>query len=355
MALTTRNLAQTSSNASDWLYASDTDCIPWATSNPSAVASWLLACATAGNMSAVPYQIAVYNPGGESWFGVASWTVRAYSAYKLVKQTMATPDKITMDAWFHGLAHYHRNHVNHAAWGVAGVFPNRLVDDYNTRASSAASGSLTTKRYVQNGSFISDLALWYNNRYATGAFCAGMIGCGLGDNSLISDAARYFKEWLTYSVTAEGYQGEWSRYKDYGYTSDGITYGETNIAAYLELAKAMADRGDNSLIQFRTTDGLFGTASPTKPKTIWTPMDTHISMNLGSLVLIGPDGSTIVSTTGSAGYRMHARDYLPVAKAYGMNSDVLKWSLMVPTTGTKDEPFGANRGVFGIRTNTTIE
>lgn len=341
-----RDLSVTASRPNDTLARDDLDCVPVAAGGGvAAVRDWLLAC-SATDMTGVPYRTTPGNAAVDGWFGAATWAVRALAAYMLVRAAIGSTDRLRLDGWFLRIADYHRRHLNDAGYGIANRFPNRLDDDYETRIGPALTGEMSPKRYTSTSGPISVLALHFNNRRAVLALMAGMTGCWLGDSTLVAHAARYVREWVTYSLTAEGYQGEWSRNGDYGYSSSGLVYGCTNSATALMLADEMHKLGDDSLLRFATTDGLYGTAS-IEPKTIWTAVDLHCSMLCGSVSLNGVDGHPIdPEGHSSAGINMHASWFLPQARAWARSAALEAW-LAKPRTGREEDPFGPWRGVAG--------
>lgn len=342
-----RDLSLTATRPNDALVRDDLECVPMAAAGEvAAVRDWLLAC-SANDMTGVPYRTTPGNAAVDGWFGAATWAVRALAAYRLIRGSVGSADRLKIDGWFLRVADYHRRHLNDSKYGIANQFPNRLAGDYKTRLGPAATGEMSAKRYTASSAPISVLALYFNNRRAALALMAGLSGCWLGDSTLVADSARYVREWLTYSVTAEGYQGEWARNGDYGYSSAGLAYGCTNSATALVLADEMHKLGDDSLLRFATTDGLFGTAS-VEPKTIWTAVDLHCSMLCGSIALTGMDGKPIdAEGHSSAGINMHASWFLPQARAWVRSAALDAW-LAKPRTGRQEDPYGPWRGVGGI-------
>jgi len=108
----------------------------------------------------------------------------------------------------------------------------------------------------------------------------------LQDGFLTSEAKRYVAEWLTYSVWPDGIQGEYFRNGDYCVPQQGVVYGTHNTQAALLLADALARKGDRSLYNFETRDGLFGTQSTgTLPaKSIRLAISAHVGLIDGSIV-----------------------------------------------------------------------
>ena len=108
----------------------------------------------------------------------------------------------------------------------------------------------------------------------------------LQDGFLIAEAKRYVTEWLKYSVWGDGIQGEYLRNGDYCVVQQGAVYGTHNTQTALLLADALARKGDRSLFNFETREGLFGTASiGTQPaKSIRLAISAHLGLIDGSLV-----------------------------------------------------------------------
>ena len=243
----------------------------------------------------------------------AMWVARVALAYDFVKGGLSNQDRIAIERWLRRSAYFMADHMQ---WGLSFVFPNRRSNDYATRGREAAADPKSAEAWVRvpvdsnwdckysaldspgvydaygyvnaNGTLgprISSLSLWWNNRRSGEVLAFGIIGVILQDGFLVSEAKRYVLEWLTYSVWPDGMQGEYSRNGGYCVFQQGIVYGSHNTQAALLLADALARKGDRSLYNFETRDGLFGTAATgaQPPKSIRLAVSAHLGLVDGSL------------------------------------------------------------------------
>jgi hypothetical protein len=240
--------------------------------------------------------------GGASWdmdgmleFGAVN---RLISTYNNIRHALTFGDRVTIEKAIQRYAYFAHQHLS---WGLESLFPNRLAGDYhvlgqqihdwhNSEAMAYQDGVPYHAFIFPNGApgpQIPIIALYYNNRRAQEALCMAMAGVLLNDGKLIGAAKTYFREWLAYAVHPTGAQGEWNRNLNYGIAFQGEIYGDLNIAAYLDAAVALHHYGDDELLTYQTTDGLFGFGClPGEPaKTVLTPMMLHLDLIAGRKVL----------------------------------------------------------------------
>ncbi|MEI7516673.1 MAG: alginate lyase family protein, partial [Betaproteobacteria bacterium] len=251
---------------------------------------------------------------GDAYFYPASWLLRYVVTYDYVRNAMSSADRLTIENFIRRNAHFLAAH-NDAL--LARNFPSRMVGDYSKISTSAApptdAATWWSKRYDTNGDCIIDgndaasaypvyayvtatgvigprisvLSQWYNNRRSVATAAYGAAGVLLGDADLIASAKRYFMEWLAYSVWPDGSQGEYARNGDYCIAPQGLIYSASNLQGATGLARLLARQGDNTLINFTTTAGLFGsqgTGSTTiTAKSIELVAGTHIKLLTGQL------------------------------------------------------------------------
>jgi len=203
----------------------------------------------------------------------------------------------------------------HVDWLLEMLFPKRQRGNYSERRVDAAptseAATWLTKRFDTNGDCrvdgadpatalpvhafvradgtsgprISVLSQWYNNRRSATAAAVGVVGVMLGDANLIVSAKRYFMEWLAYGVWPDGSQGEYARNGDYCIAQQGVIYSSFNIQGAALLTRVLSRHGDRSLLDFRTTTGLFGTAgtTPLQAKSVELALGTYVNLMLGRL------------------------------------------------------------------------
>ena len=132
---------------------------------------------------------------------------------------------------------------------------------------------------------ISVLSQWFNNRKAANALAIGAVGALFGDIELINRSKRYYFEWLTFGVWADGADGEFMRNGEYCIPRQGLIYGASNSQSALLFGDWMARRGDASIFNFTTSDGLFGTesASTGNAKSVALVVSTYLNLINGKL------------------------------------------------------------------------
>lgn len=278
----------------------------------SAVRSFLLAQARNSALD-FPGTLCITTTDGttyDAWFYQAAWLLRYIATYDYVRTSLASADRLAIENFVRRNAYFLAAHTD---WGLGTVFPNRLSGSYSTRSGAAAASTDAAKWYARrfdtNGSCTVDssdtastlpvyayvkadgtlgprlsvLSQYYNNRRSAAAAAFGAAGILLGDAKLITSAKRYFMEWLTYGVWADGSQGEYSRNGDYCIAQQGVVYGALNTQGALTLARLLARQGDTTLPAFSTTAGLFGTESTTTAKSLSLAVATHYKLLSGQL------------------------------------------------------------------------
>lgn len=130
------------------------------------------------------------------------------------------------------------------------------------------------------GPRLSVLSQWYNNRKAITTLAFGLAGLVLEDDLLIAHAKRYFMEWLSYAVYPDGSEGEYARNGDYCIPRQGTIYGLSNLTAAMHFAHWLQRAGDDTLMNFSTTQGLFGTQSlrSQAPKSLRLVTQTYLDL-----------------------------------------------------------------------------
>ena len=155
-----------------------------------------------------------------------------------------------------------------------------------------ASGNDVTKKWQDSGYLFTHVdaqgvrrnrcpnlsQVWNNRRGMNFAFVT-QCGAVLGNTTLLSEAARFFREWLMYGVFPDGsIASDADRNHDYGVPQQGFRYEQIIVEAFILCADAHARRGDRSLYEFSTTAGLWGTEVPTggTAKTLKTVLDAWV-------------------------------------------------------------------------------
>jgi hypothetical protein len=204
----------------------------------------------------------------------SKWITRLAIATDYMSPYLSAADKTTLNAWFLAQANFMANHIQASAIGQC--FPRRLQNDYtvvgrDAKPTGETYGIWITGNYADrycythvnaNGSLgnrISQLAIHWNNRRSDKVIMYGTVGVLLNNSNLVFQAKQYWKEWLKYSVYPDGTQGEYQRNGDYRLPQQGMGYGAINQWGYIQLADALARKGDMELYNYSTSEGIHGT------------------------------------------------------------------------------------------------
>lgn len=251
-------------------------------------------------------------PGGDAWFGQAVWTYRLAITYDLVRPVLDEPARRAIENWLRRQAYFFAGQIDR---DLVNLFPGRLDGDYGPRAAAAAATAAEpylSLRLDTNGDGVVDardareaqpihayvdaagrlgprlsvVSQFFNNRRADLANAFGTIGLMLADEVLIARAQRYHMEWLTWSVHADGSEGELARSGEYCTPKAGLIYAQANLQAALHFAHRLrVVRGDERLLRFSTTDGIWGSETPAqgRPKSLAMVVETRLKLATGEL------------------------------------------------------------------------
>ena len=246
-------------------------------------------------------------PTYESGAKEALWLCRLMFAYDYTKDLYNASERAEIETFLRGSAAYFAGRINTE---LTRHFPNRLRNDYRTKTYAAApqgvpqwtppiyapveysrhqvwgDGYVYTHRNADGslGNRIPRIAYWYNNRVFEKMHFVGLCGVLTGDTMLTWHAKQTTKEFISYSVFADGTYGEYERNGDYGNPNQGShLYGSINLQSIVMLADALARKGDKSLYRFSTREGVHGTqvASNAKPKSLYTVLEKYAQTAVG--------------------------------------------------------------------------
>jgi hypothetical protein len=259
--------------------------------------------------------LCIVRPDGvvlDAHLGAASWLLRFMVTYDFVRPRLPATDRLALENFIARNARFLASHLD---YGVGLLFPKRERGDYRTRMADAAPGTEGSRSWMrrydtngdceidavdrpgpwpahayvdgagQRGPRLSSLSQWYNNRKSGMAAAVGAAGILLDDEVLVASGVRYFMEWLAFSVWPDGSQGEYARNGEYCIAQQGVVYGSLNLQGATLLAAALARQGDRTLLDFRTREGAFGTASQgaDPPKSLELAIRTHVKLVNGEL------------------------------------------------------------------------
>lgn len=194
-------------------------------------------------------------------FTAAEWFVRLLFSYDYIKDGLTHAEKQKLDQYFLNVGKFYANNINHYH---EMLFPDRLAGDYTKKGRDAASGAMS-KQYTHinkdgsKGNQLSVLSAWYNNRKASMMRAVGLIGVFLDNQELIKHTKLFIKEMIMFSVYPDGTMGEYNRNGNYGNPQAGMIYSGINIQMSVEVADALARKGDFELYEYETSKGLWGT------------------------------------------------------------------------------------------------
>ncbi len=223
----------------------------------------------------------------DGYFAEAPWLARYIASYDFVRSGVPAAERVIIENYVRRNAWFFAAQLD---WGLAELFPQRLVGSYRERGASAAAtgdgiwwmrrvdgnadcridaaddqNAYPTYTHVRAdgtlGPKVSVLAMWFNNRRAANALAAGSAGLLLADGELQHRAKRYAMEWLTWGAYADGSVSEYTRHGEYCVNRQGLAYGAMNVQSGVMLGRLYARQGDRGLVSFATAEGLFGSES----------------------------------------------------------------------------------------------
>lgn len=198
------------------------------------------------------------NPG----FEIANWFTKLLFAYDyLGEETFTATEHARLANWFIEAGHFFERELH---YDLSANFPGRLDDDYRLSDSAMRRNASCSATSHHGGWEICSLAMYYNNRRATYARFAGLVGIKFDDGVLRDRAERFAREWILYSMYPDGTVGEFERWTS-SLPDLGWDYAAVVHSSIVTLADHLARSGDPSLYEYVTTDGRFGTGGGDPP------------------------------------------------------------------------------------------
>ena len=201
-------------------------------------------------------------------FVITEWLIRLLFAYDYTKTTFSTQERTRLDRWFLNAGIYFQQGLD-IYYGKR--FENRLKNNYRLQAHSTIGEAHDPKDYMYYGSpTVGFFAKGYNNRNGTIARFVGTVGVFLKNERLIQCAKRWFFEWMRYGVFPTGDVADLHRgLENPKEPEKGLNYLFSVVQAMADLADVLARNGDNSLYEYQTSEGYFGTQTNGKdPKSL---------------------------------------------------------------------------------------
>lgn len=239
-------------------------------------------------------------------FTQGGWMLRMAVTYDYVRADLSDADRVAIENFLRRNAYWLAANLD---WAIQSIFPRRQFGDYGFRIGDAAAQSLdaaslkmrrdsnddcvidaqddprsfTAHTHVNaDGSLGSPITLVsqrFNNRRSTQAAAVAALGAVLADRDLMLSAERYFMEWLSYAVYADGSEGEYARNGDYCVPKMGVAYSQANVQGAMLLVNLQNRSGPSSLLAYASQDGLWGTqGSSEQKKSLRLVVKNHLDM-----------------------------------------------------------------------------
>ncbi len=254
--------------------------------------------ARASGTQVSPTRVMVTDDG--NWWK-ASWLMRYLVGASFIEDSFTSGELTEVKDWLSNWAQAYDLSVNKE---LAQCFPNRYSRDYSRTGSPASSSYYSRYAYLDsNGTGhnqIAAVARYYNNRRSTIMGFVGLASVWLQDVTLIDHSKLYFEEWLQFSVFPDGSVGEYDRNRSSTSSSNvmqGLIYNGANLESAITLASALSINGDDSLFQYSTTNGIWGTESTggDPAKSLKLAVNTHMDLIENEKLWYAADGSVVTA------------------------------------------------------------
>lgn len=197
-------------------------------------------------------------------FLIANWMTKLLFAYDYVKDGFTEEESIVMNKWFLDAAHYF---LHIGTVGLRYAFEDWINENYELRGESLNEDNVKPK-YLDDPNPPRVPNTIFNNRRGCSMRFAFLVGVMQNDTGLINVGKRWVKDIIKYQMYADGTVAEFYRGNE-AHPNHAICYGSYVINQTVTMADALARKGDLSLYQYTTTDGVFGSAgNPGSPKSI---------------------------------------------------------------------------------------
>lgn len=219
------------------------------------VADQLVSQATESSVDFTDTSRWCYSEAHERFFPLAMFLAKHLQAMDYVRAQITEDEWEILRQWHVAAGEFH---LAAATWGPSGS--DRLwADAPNGDYTPVLSWNREHPRTFQGGPVTTTYHLHYNNRRALTAMYAGMVGAVFDDGHLTSEAARWGREFVKFSIFPDGTMSELERGS--GEPQLGMVYSFLALGPMLYLADALERASDEDLMFFETREGVLGTES----------------------------------------------------------------------------------------------
>ncbi|MES2734572.1 MAG: Ig-like domain-containing protein [Bacteroidota bacterium] len=207
------------------------------------------------------------NPG----FAITEWLTKVIFAYDYARigGGFSVAEQSEINAWVYKAGKHFSNSID---LYYSARYVNRLGGDYTLTAySKGAEANSPHATLYYGGPKTGWFTDGYNNRMLTIGRFVAIAGVLSEATDLEANAKRMFTEMMKYGVFPNGDIGDMMRWKapsGYEGPETGLNYSFSIVGAFCDIADVFARKGDNSLYNYSTVEGYYGTAAPGNPKSL---------------------------------------------------------------------------------------
>ena len=186
-------------------------------------------------------------------FVIAHWATQHLLAYDFVREEFSAGEQRVLDDWFVSAAQFHSHDLQSAQ---SAIFDIVSEDEYAVTDDVAARPWTDAVAY-RGAPEMSRTATFFNNRRAAQMRFVAMVGAMQGVEEYRQQARQFVQDYLKYAVFPQGYTADFARW-----TPDneelGWLYAVNLFGHMATIADALHRVGDDTLVHYVTSDGLYG-------------------------------------------------------------------------------------------------
>jgi hypothetical protein len=186
-------------------------------------------------------------------YAVANWLRKLTYGYSYIRSSLPSSEQATLDAWFIQAATYWNGVVER---GQNTQWPNRLSFADPSQYPLPVSDEADNLGRTHFGGYQAyDYHHTYSNIPATHMAMVTAVAVVTNNAMLKAKAKRFFKEWLTFAVAADGTVYDQVRWNNAGDPRVGFGYEGTALGSMISIADHLARDGDPELMTYSTSAG----------------------------------------------------------------------------------------------------